>query len=166
MPARIDARAQGCGHDLGAKAQAEGGRTRGEAIGDGVDLFLQPGVAVDLVGADGAAADHEQVGLAQAAAGGVHPGVDDVDAVAALTQGCFEQPQILECNMSQNQGGGHGVYPFLKRCRAASPARPASIMSALVGSGTAVTGWVSCANSSVATPVSCTVKCEPKKDGR
>src|SRR5690606_36617929 len=103
-----DAGPGGAGDQLGAQADAQGGGSRGDPPGDECGLLAEEAVGAGLVDPDGAAEDDEQVGAEQLRlVQRVDAGIAVGDPVAAPLQPRAEDPQVLDVEEAQGEGGGY-----------------------------------------------------------
>ena len=110
MRAGIDARGEHGGERLRAETDADHGRALLDGSLDGLQLVLEEGIAVDLVDADGAAEHEKEIGV-QRRRQVVSPGLQILEADAALLEHGAERAGILEGDMVDGDGILHDVPP-------------------------------------------------------
>jgi hypothetical protein len=107
-----DARAEGNGHELGAQANAERRRAGCESGAQRLDLRIQKGVEVALIGADRAAEDNQQISrLGLDRPQFVDAGVEVANAVAGNLQRACKGAEVLEVHMPDCQSGSQFTSP-------------------------------------------------------
>src|SRR5579883_975594 len=109
--AGIDAGAQGACHHLGTETDAEHGSPRGEAFADRVELVGDEGIDLLFIGADRPAEDDQEIGRRDVR------GLEIIDrrlaigdGPAAALQHRGKAAEILEGDMADGDGLGHGGY--------------------------------------------------------
>ena len=134
---RIDARAEGAGHDLGAEADAEQRRVGGELRADPRGLRPQEGMLVDIAGAHRPAEHHGPVVALQAAAvhrrqGRAAGDVADLGLAAARVQRLAHPARIGALGMGHQDDARHGDALLPRRSLAGgAPAAVLCLIAAL-----------------------------------
>lgn len=105
--------AERSGDELSAKADAEDGLARGQALSDAGDFIVEERVIVAVVDPDGASKDDEEIARSGVFEGKARRGdIDGLNVKASLPQRRVEGAKILKSNVAEHECSagrdGHG----------------------------------------------------------